>query len=293
MSDNFSTLRLFARVARTGSFTAAGRETGISQPSVSRIISNLERDLEVQLFVRSTHAIRLTEAGEEYLARIEPILADIEEANHFVRGTDELRGRLRVGASVSFAQRAIIPALPRFLSLHPKLKVELVLTDSMQDLINEAIDVAIRVGTLEDSTMVARKLGTSSRMIVAAPSYLQRSGYPQKPADLAEHAIVLGPSSIDNGGWTFKKGGKIEAIHVESQLKISVNESTAAAAVVGIGIISTTYWSCKTELDAGTLVRLLPDWEIGTVDVNALLAGGRQTKPSARAFTNYLKETLE
>ena len=109
MTDSLSSLRLFARVARTASFTAAGRETGMSQPSVSRIISNLERDLEVQLFLRSTHAVRLTEAGEEYLTRIEPILAEIEEANHFVRGTGELRGRLRVGAPASFAQRMIIP----------------------------------------------------------------------------------------------------------------------------------------------------------------------------------------
>lgn len=293
MSDNFSTLRLFARVARTGSFTAAGKETGKSQPSVSRIISNLEKDLGVQLFVRSTHAVRLTEAGEEYLTRIEPILSDIEEANHFVRGTGELRGRLRVGAAASFAQREIIPALPPFLAQHPQLKVDLVLTDSMQDLIDEAIDVAIRFGPLDDTTMVARKLGSPPRMVVAAPSYLEKAGTPKQPSDLVEHNVILGPSSVGRAGWRFEKNGKVQSIRVESQLMISVNESTTTAAVAGLGIISTSYWSCRSELEAGALVQLLPDWTIGTSEVHALLAGGRHTKPSAQAFAKHMQAVLK
>ncbi|MEM6587793.1 MAG: LysR substrate-binding domain-containing protein [Pseudomonadota bacterium] len=292
MADSFSTLHLFSRVARTGSFTAAGKETGLSQPSVSRIISNLERDLGVQLFARSTHAVRLTEAGEEYLTRVEPILADIEEANHFVRGTGELRGRLRVGSAASFAQRAIIPVLPDFLELHPQLKVDLVLTDSMQDLIDEAIDVAIRFGPLDDSTMVARKLGMTPRVVVASPKYLEKAGYPERPTDLVDHRVILGPSSVGKAGWSFEKDGKVQSVRVESQLMISVNESTTTAAVAGLGIVSTSYWSCKNELEDGSLVRLLPEWVIGNVEVNALLASGRHTKPSARAFTKHLQAAL-
>ena len=264
----------------------------MSQPSVSRIISNLEKDLEVQLFARSTHAVRLTEAGEEYLTRIEPILSDIEEANHFVRGTGELRGRLRVGAPASFAQRMIIPFLPQFLDTHPKLKLDLVLTDSMQDLIDEAIDVAIRFGPLGDSTMVARKIGTTPRMVVAAPAYLKKAGYPAQPTDLAKHKIILGPSSVGKAGWSFEREGKVQSIRVESQLMVSVNESTTAAAVAGLGVISTAYWSCKTELDNGSLVQLLPEWAIGHVEVNALMASGRHTIPSARAFAKHLQQTV-
>ncbi len=292
MSDNFSTLHLFSRVARTGSFTAAGKEVGLSQPSVSRIISKLERDLGVLLFARSTHAVRTTEAGEEYLVRIEPILADIEEANHFVRGTGELRGKLRVGAASSFAQREIIPVLPSFLSNHPKLKVDLVLTDSMQDLIDEAIDVAIRFGPLDDSTIVARKLGAPIRLIAASPAYLERAGVPKQPTDLVDHQIILGPSSVGKTGWTFEKDGKVQSIRVDSQLMITVNEGTTAAAVAGLGIVSTSLWACRRELEHGSLVRLIPDWEIGTVNVHALLSGGRRTKPSARAFTKHLQEAL-
>ena len=176
MSDKISALRLFIRVARTGSFTAAGVETGLSQPSVSRIISNLEQDLGAALFVRSTHSLKLTEAGSEYLTRLDPILAALEEANHFVRGTGELRGQLRIGSATSFAVREIVPRLPDFMEKHPGLRVDLVLTDSLQDLIEEAIDVAIRFGPLSDSSMTARKLLDSPRLIVASPSYLEKAG---------------------------------------------------------------------------------------------------------------------
>ncbi|WP_170574823.1 LysR family transcriptional regulator [Ruegeria atlantica] len=292
MADNFSTLRLFARVARTGSFTAAGKEVGLSQPSVSRIISNLEKDLGVLLFARSTHAVRPTEAGEEYLTRIEPIIADIEEANHFVRGTGELRGKLRIGAATSFAQREIIPVLPAFLAQHPKLKVDLVLTDSRQDLIDEAIDVAIRYGPLDDSTMVARKLGDPPRIIAASPAYLARAGHPKQPADLVDHQIVLGPSSRAKAGWSFEKDGKVQSIRVDGRVMITVNEGTTVAALAGMGVVNTALWGCRAEIENGSLVRLLPDWDLGTIEVHALLSGGKRTKPSARAFTKHLQQAL-
>lgn len=292
MTDSLSSLRLFSRVARTGSFTTAGREAGLSQPSVSRIISKLETDLGVSLFTRTTHAVRLTEAGEEYLARVEPILADMEEANHAVRGTGELRGRLRVGASASFAQREIIPILPAFLEAHPKLKIDLVLTDARQDLVNQAIDVAIRFGPLTDSTMVARKLGDTPRLLAASLAYLERHGIPQMPADLVDHQIIMGPSSSGKAGWQFERDGKVQSVRVESQLMITVNEATTVAALAGLGIVSTALWGCKADLESGALVRVLPEWSLGSVEVHALLAGGRGTKPSARVFTTYLQEQL-
>ena len=292
MSDDFATLRLFLRVARTGSFTAAGKEVGLSQPSVSRIISNLEQDLGVLLFARTTHAVRPTEAGEEYLSRIEPILSDMEEANHAVRGTGELRGRLRVGAATSFAQRTIIPILPEFLAKHPKLNVDLVLTDSRQDLVDEAIDVAIRYGPLEDSTMIARKLGSSPRVIAASPGYLEQAGIPEKPADLMNHQIILGPSSVTIARWKFEKDGKVQSIRIDGRLNITVNEGTTTAAVAGMGIVNTAFWSCKSELENRSLVQLLTDWDLGLIEVNALLLGGRGTKPSARAFVTHLQESV-
>src|ERR1700744_3679413 len=135
MNDRFSTLRLFARVARTGSFSAAGRELGLSQPSVSRIIAGLEHEVGAALLTRTTRALTLTEAGTDYLARIEPILTALEEADHAARGTGELRGLLRVGVSSSFAVREVIPRLPGFLDKHPALRIDMVTEDRRQDLV--------------------------------------------------------------------------------------------------------------------------------------------------------------
>ena len=288
MNARISTLRLFCRVAISGSFTAAGKEIDLSQPSVSRIISNLEKNLGAALFIRSTHAVKLTEAGADYLARIEPILAALEEANHLVRSDGKLQGRLRVGVATSFAVREIIPRLPDFLARHPDLNVDLVVSDSYQDLIDRGIDVAVRFGPLRDSTMVARRLGVTPRLLVASPAYLAKAGTPTTPADLAGHQVIIGPSSMGSTGWSFKKDGKTLSVRVEGQLMVTVNEAATAAALAGMGIISTAFWGCRAQLESGELVQILADWEIGTVEVNALLAGGKSAKPSARAFADYL-----
>ncbi len=292
MNDRISTLQLFCRVARTGSFTAAGKEVGLSQPSVSRIISNLEKDLGEALFVRSTHAVSLTEVGEGYLQRLEPILSSLEEANHLVRGDGTLRGRLRVGSATSFAMREVIPRLPAFLEANPELHVDLVLTDARQELIDQGIDVALRFGALSDSSMVARKLTKGPRILAASPVYLEKAGKLDSPADLARHRMILGPSSVGAVGWSFKKDGKELSVQVESQLMVTVNEASTAAALAGMGIISTSILGCRKEIDSGDLVRVLPDWEIGSVEVHAVIAAGRNAKPSARAFVDYLAKSF-
>ncbi len=292
MVARVSSLQLFTRVARTGSFTTAGKEIGLSQPSVSRIISNLEKELQVALFVRSTHAVKLTEAGEDYLVRIEPILGALEEAEHIARGTGELTGRLRVGVATSFATREIIPRLPEFTAQHPNLRVDLVLSDSRQELISESIDLAIRYGELRDSTLMARKLGAPRRLVAASPAYLERAGTPRIPSDLSNHQVILGPSSVGSAGWVFKKDGKSLSVRVEGQVMVTVNEGATAAAVAGMGIISTASWGCRAEIESGALVQLLPDWEIGTVEVNAVLPSRHSAKRSARAFADFLVKSF-
>lgn len=292
MIERISSLQLFSRVARTGSFTAAGKEIGLSQPSVSRIISNLETELQRALLVRSTHAVKLTEAGEDYLARIEPILSALEEAEHIARGTGELTGRLRVGVATSFAAREIIPRMPGFVAEHPNLRVDLVLTDTRQELISESIDVAIRYGELKDSTMLARKLGAPRRLIAASPAYLERAGTPRMPSDLSKHQVILGPSSVASTGWVFKKDGKTLSVRVDGQVMVTVNEGATAAAAAGLGIISTAYWGCKAELESGALVQLLPQWDLGRIEVNAVLPGRHSAKRSARAFADFLVKSF-
>ncbi len=290
MSDRLFALRLFVRVARGGSFSVAGRAMQLSQPSVSRIISGLEAEVGAALLTRTTRAVSLTEAGSDYLARIEPILAALDEADHAARGTGELRGVLRVGVPASFAMRQIIPRLPGFMDPHPGLRVEMTMTDQRQNLVVEGVDVALRFGALPDSSATARKIGTSQRILVASPAYLQRAGAPVSPADLPAHSIIVGPAAM--AGWTFRRDGRETSVELDGRLVVNVNEAAATAAVSGLGIACLGRWGCQEELAQGSLVHVLPDWALGPMEVNAVFAAGRAAKPSARAFADYLANHL-
>jgi len=286
MSDRLSALRLFVRVARAGNFSRAARELGLSQPSASRIIAGLEKEVGASLFTRSTRALRLTEAGAEYLARVDPALAALEEADHAARGTGELRGLLRVAASSSFTLHAVIPRLDDFLANHPRLRVVLLINDQRQALISEGVDVAFRFGPLGDSTATARRLGSIQRVLVASPAYLRRAGRPKVPADLNSHAIILGPMASDR--WTFDKHGRQVSVRLEGRVVVSANEAAVAAAVAGLGIASTGIIAARKEFANRTLVRVLPDWEMGAVDVHAVFPSGRAAKPAARALAEHM-----
>lgn len=292
MSDRLFALRLFARVAHSGSFSRAGREFGLSQPSASRIIAELEREIGAALFMRSTRAVTLTDKGTEYLARIEPILASLEEADHAVLGTGELRGVLRVALSSSFGVREVIPRLPAFMRQHPRLRVDLLMNDSHQELVSEGIDVALRLGTLADSAAIARRLGSQSRMLVASPAYLERAGSPKTPDDLGSHSMIIGPTGVRPGVWSFYRDGQPIPVRVEGRLTVSTNEGAVAAAIAGLGIASTLRWGCRDDLERGAIVHVLSDWKMEPVELNAVFPAGRATKPSARAFADYLADAL-
>ena len=288
MNDKLLALRLFVRVARSGSFSAAARELDLSQPSVSRIIAALETDVGGALVTRTTRAVTLTDAGQDYLQRVEAILASLEEADHAARGSRELRGSLRVAMPGSFGVREIIPVLPGFLALHPALKVSLSMNDQRQDTVKDGVDVALRLGELADSTATARLIGRTQRLIAASPAYLAARGTPRTPADLGTHAAIVGPAGTSAGTWSFRKDGQSVSAHIDNRLTVSLNEGAVAAAVAGIGIVTTALWGCRAELASGALVRLLPDWTMGEVEVHGLFTPGRQPRPAARALVEYL-----
>ncbi|MEI9987712.1 MAG: LysR family transcriptional regulator [Aliidongia sp.] len=287
MNDHLSALRLFTRVAQKGSFSAAARDLNIPQPTASRVIATLEREVGATLFTRTTRAVALTEAGADFLARIEPILSALDEAEHAVRGTGELRGTLRIGLSSSFALREVVPRLPRFLDRHPALHVDLLMDDQRQDPVIEGVDVALRFGDLSDSTAMSRRITAWPRILVAAPAYLAKAGVPKIPADLAGHVTIAGPSRLPQG-WSFRKDGKAASVRVEGRVTATVSEVSTAAAAAGLGIASMTSGACRQELEDGTLIRLLPDWDMGSIALHAVFASGRAAKPSARGFTEFL-----
>jgi len=288
MNDKLLALRLFVRVARTGSFSAAARELDLSQPSVSRIIAALEEDVGGALVTRTTRAVTLTDVGNDYLVSVEAILASLEEADHAARGSRELRGSLRVAMPASFGVREIIPVLPGFLSRHPLLNVSLLMSDQRQDTIKEGVDVALRLGELADSSATARLIGRTQRLVAASPTYLKARGMPETPADLAAHAAIVGPAGTSAGTWSFQKDGHSVSVRINSRLTVSFNEAAVAAAVAGIGVVTTALWGCRAELASGALIQLLPDWKMGEVEVHGMFTPGRLPKPSARALVEYL-----
>jgi DNA-binding transcriptional LysR family regulator len=292
MNDKLLALRLFVRVARTGSFSAAARELDLSQPSVSRIIAALEKDVGGALVTRTTRAVTLTDVGNDYLARVESILASLEEADHAARGSRELRGSLRVAMSASFGVREIIPVMPGFLARHPSLNVSLLMSDQRQDTIKEGVDVALRLGALADSSATARLIGRTQRLVAASPAYLKARGTPRTPADLGAHAAIVGPAGTSAGTWSFQKDGQSVSVRINNRLTVSVNEAAVAAAVAGIGIVTTALWGCRAELASGALTRLLPDWKMGDVEVHGMFTPGRLPKPAARALVEYLMAEL-
>jgi DNA-binding transcriptional LysR family regulator len=286
MKDIFA-LRLYTRVARLGSFSAA-RECGLSQSQASRIIADLETDLGARLLSRTTRAVAPTEAGAEFLARMEPILAALDEAEHSVREGGELRGLLRMSMPTSFGIRTVIPRLSTFAARHPNLHIQLLLEDRRQDLVRDAVDVAIRLGRLVDSTATTKLIATIPRVVVASPDYLQRQGVPATPSDLVQHRIVGGTSAAVPTAWMFERDGKEEVIPLEPHFSTNENEGAIAAAVTGFGITSTSDWACRRELEDGSLVRLFSDWRMVGIPVYAYFPMGRATRAAARAAVDHL-----
>ena len=228
----------------------------------------------------------------DYLARIEPILVALEEADHAARGTGELRGSLRVALTLGFGVREVIPLLPAFMQLHPELRIDLLMNDRHQNLVIEGVDVALRFGTLVDSSAVARRLGASPRLLVASPAYLALAGSPDAPESLANHEVIVGPLGIGLESCTFQRDGHTTSVRVEGRLTTSANMASVAAAVAGLGIASVALWNCRSELASGALVQVLADWQMDPIELHAVFAVGRAAKPSARAFADYLATAL-
>ena len=291
LSDQFQALRLFVQIARTGSFSKGAKEVRLSQPTASRIIALLEEQLGTTLFSRSTRALTLTDAGAAYLARVQPILASLEEADNAIRGNDDLRGTLRIAVASIIASRAIVPRLGAFTALHPNLQVELTIDDRRQDLIQEGIDVAIRFGKLPDSSAIARLIGRWPLIVAAAPAYLEAHGIPETPEALAEHMFVIaGP--VAGKELIFHRGNQEVRVQPRGQVSINGAEVAVSAVRAGLGIAVASLPAFSQDLDTGDLVQLLPDWRLADIEAHALFASGQSAKPAARAFVEHLVAEL-
>jgi DNA-binding transcriptional LysR family regulator len=293
MSDRLQELAVFVRAAESGSFSRAARELGLSQPSVSRIIGELEARLGVTLLLRTTRRITVTDAGALFLDRAREILAEIEDAEDAARGVDSLRGIIRLALPVIYGTREIIPRLPKFLGSHPLLRLEMAVVDERQDLVAEGADVAIRLGELNDSVFGARKLETLQRMVVASPVYLKARGIPKTPADLASHDCIFGPGNFGRDTWSFSRNGSETSIDVRGRIHTNSGPGVFASVMAGLGIALASTVMFKAEIKAGALVTLLRGYKLDPVDVHAVFPGGPRPSAKVRALVDFLVQELK
>jgi DNA-binding transcriptional LysR family regulator len=293
MSDRLQELSVFVRAAESGSFSRAARELGLSQPSVSRIIGELEARLGVTLLLRTTRRITVTDAGALFLERARDILAEIEDAEDAARGLDSLRGIIRLALPVVYGTREIIPRLPKFLTAHPQLRVEMTVSDARQDLVAEGADVAIRLGELGDSAFGARRLQTLERMLVASPTYLKARGTPKVPADLASHDCIFGPGNFGRDSWSFRRNGSETSVDVRGRIHTNSGPGVFASVMAGLGIAMASTVMCEAEIKAGALVALLIPYKIEPVDVHAVFPGGPRPSTKVRALVDFLVHELK
>jgi DNA-binding transcriptional LysR family regulator len=293
MSDRLQELTVFVRAAESGSFSRAARELGLSQPSVSRIIGELEARLGVKLLLRTTRRITVTDAGALFLGRAREILAEIEDAEDAARGLDSLRGTIRIAMPIVYGTRQIIPRLPKFLGLHPLLRVEMSVADQRQDLVAEGADVAIRLGELDDSAFGARKLETLPRFLVASPSYLAARGTPKTPADLASHDCIFGPGLFGRASWSFSRNGTETSVDVRGRIHTDSGPGVFASALAGLGIAMTSPVMAGPEIKAGALVPLLKSYKLSPIEVHAVFPGGPRPSTKVRALVDHLVNELK
>jgi len=281
----------FIRVVETGSFSGAARQLGVGQPAVSKTIAQLEDRLQVRLLVRTTHALTPTEAGLRFYERARQAIQEVDEAELEARGAGAgLSGRLRVSAATTFARLMIVPRLSAFLARHPSLDIDVVLDDRAIDLVSEGIDIALRLGTLADSTAVARKIASGGRSVVATPAYLARAGMPKVPADLAHHHAVVYSQLGDT--WTLRQGDTEVSVAVRGRLRVSAAEGTRAAVLADMGLAVTSDWMFAPELANGAVRRVLPEWTLAPIDLWAVFPTGRLASAKARAFADFVEDAL-
>jgi DNA-binding transcriptional LysR family regulator len=285
---------VFVRVIDLGGFTPAARDLGLTPSAVSKLVSRLEARLNARLLNRSTRALQLTPEGRAFYDRAVGILADMEEAEREAAAGACPLGHLSVNSNVPFGMRYVLPLIPDFLAKYPEVTVDLVLSDTVVDLMQARADVAIRVGPLEPSTLVARKLGGSRMVVVAAPDYLARRGTPASPADLRRHAGIGWTFPRLIGGWPFKVGEAVETISPPPIARASDGDVARSLALGGAGLARLARFHVGPDIAEGRLVPVLEPFNPGDrEDIHAIYQGARGPLPArVRAFIDFLAERI-
>ncbi|SIQ29067.1 LysR family transcriptional regulator [Bosea sp. TND4EK4] len=292
-SDRAHALAMFAAVVEQGSFSGAARQLGLSPSAVSRTVDRIESRLGVRLLLRSTRALTLTAEGQSYLQAARRILADLDDAEQQIADQGTPRGRLRVSAAHSHGRLCVVPLLGEFAALYPHILVDIALTDAVIDVAAGQADVAVRFGPLADSTLTARKLGETRRVIVASPDYLARFGMPQMPEDLHGHNCLNFNFRRVEPVWPFVRNGRDFALSVKGTIEANNGETLGQLAAIGVGIARVGAFSVAQEIADGRLVPILEAFNPGDVEmIHAVFVGGASIPARVRAFVDFLAARL-
>lgn len=293
---DMESLKLFAEVARRGSFATVARDHNLDPSTVSRLMATLETELGARLFQRSTRRVALTEAGELFLAKVEPLVTELEGALDEARKVSaEPAGTLRLTASVTFGQLCIVPLLPEFRRRHPGVKLDCVFTDENLDLVADRIDLAIRLAPTVEGDLVASRLMDTPYRVVASPAYLKSAPPLRSPADLAGHACLLPPYQVFRPNWLFKDAqGRVTEVPVRGDVTLSTFTALRDLSVLGLGPCLLPYWLVEGLLRDGVLVDLFPGYAVTatTFDTAAwIVYPSRAYLPNkVRVMVDFLKE---
>lgn len=292
MLDDITELRTFVRIIATGSLSAAGREMGLALSVVSKRLAALERRTGARLIERSTRRLAPTEEGQDLYERAQRILAEIDAAEVSLgHDSDEPRGVLRVSASMGLGKTHVSPVCRELVRLHPRLSIDLVLTDRLVELIEEEIDIAVRIGTPADSGLMMRKLADNFRVIVGAPDYLARHGAPKTPEELEDHEC-LHYRGVGSRWRLVGPGGKSVDVRGASRLQSDNGEVAHDWALAGCGLILKSWVDVEPDLRAGRLTRVLPEWRSDPAPVCALFPSNRHLPIRARVFLDAMADRL-
>jgi DNA-binding transcriptional LysR family regulator len=286
-------MTVFRRVAETGNFSVVAQELKLSQPTVSKQVAALENHLGIKLMNRSTRQLKLTDAGKQYYQHCRQIIDEIDETEANIRQNQSiLTGTLRISTPIKYGELHIAPLVTEFLQQHPQLKIDLRMDDHYVDLVKEGIDLAVRVGPLTDSSMVARKLGDFPRVTVASPDYLGRYGTPQTPKDLSSHNCIVFTLLTTQNQWHYDGPNGSEKVQVSGNFTTNNPSTMHKAALDSIGIIVAPTWLINDSIKSGELKPILTEYRATPMEIHVLYPERRFVPARARQFMDFLRDRL-
>ena len=300
--DKLSAMHTFVRVVESGSFSAVANERNTTQSAISKQIAALENALNAKLLIRTTRSLALTEEGERYFEQVRRLVSEISEVESALHlGQSQLKGWLRVAASVGFGRLKLMPLVQSFMAAHPDVKIDMHLNDGFIDLVENGIDVAVRIGDLPDSGLVARRIGTSQRMLLAHQRYLKSLRFdqplPVQPEDLAKHECIVYSGLNNSQLWTFTSAEAtglktVQSVRIQGSLQTNSSEAIRYAVLSGMGIGYSPTWLFEPELASGEVVRLMQPWESPKSPIHLVCPPERKHSAKVKAFMEHVGNAL-